>query len=129
MKTAAFRGCWNNTMLCDRPYVVNTTDFSLIVHYECCDTNNCNSDPIEVPPVNTTENGLYCKACFVEGSYKCKEYVTIACTGYQGDCFEFYGDACRPGVWCRDVLQKTGEDGNLQRRDVNVKSHHGIRTR
>ncbi|KAM4017469.1 uncharacterized protein ACNLHF_007106 [Anomaloglossus baeobatrachus] len=27
---------------------------------------------------------------------------------------------------CRDVLQKTGEDGSLQRRAVDVRSHHGV---
>ncbi|XP_073519339.1 uncharacterized protein [Phyllobates terribilis] len=30
---------------------------------------------------------------------------------------------------CRDVLQKTGEDGSLQKRAVDEKSHHGVWTR
>ncbi|XP_077113512.1 phospholipase A2 inhibitor and Ly6/PLAUR domain-containing protein-like isoform X2 [Ranitomeya variabilis] len=83
-------------MLCNKIISMNTGHFQLIVHNKCCKTDDCNSDPIEMPPLITTENGLYCKSCFVEGSYECENYESVACICNQGDCFEFSGDATRP---------------------------------
>ncbi|KAM4015064.1 phospholipase A2 inhibitor and Ly6/PLAUR domain-containing protein-like [Anomaloglossus baeobatrachus] len=97
VRSAAFRGCWNLTVVCNHLVTVNTTGYELDIYYDCCETDGCNSGPMEVPPRNTTENGLYCKSCFVEGSYDCPGYVPIACTGDQGDCLEFHGDATFPG--------------------------------
>ncbi|KAM4015100.1 phospholipase A2 inhibitor and Ly6/PLAUR domain-containing protein-like [Anomaloglossus baeobatrachus] len=91
------RGCTNFTIVCGVPYSVNAERFTLLIFNDCCKTDNCNSGPIEPPPPNNTQNGLYCKSCFKEDSYTCDSYEPIACKCNQGDCIEFSGDASRPG--------------------------------
>ncbi|XP_073425964.1 phospholipase A2 inhibitor and Ly6/PLAUR domain-containing protein-like [Dendrobates tinctorius] len=96
-RPTAHRGCFNFTMVCNQVVTLNTGRFQLNFYNKCCKTDDCNSGPIEMPPLNNTENGLYCKSCFVEGSYKCENYESVACTCNQGDCIEFSGDGTRPG--------------------------------
>ncbi|XP_073426001.1 phospholipase A2 inhibitor and Ly6/PLAUR domain-containing protein-like [Dendrobates tinctorius] len=96
-RTTVHKGCFHVTTECNQIITVNTGRFQMKLYNKCCNTDHCNSGPIEMPLLNTTENGLYCKSCFVEGSYKCEKYESVACTCNQGDCIEFSGDATRPG--------------------------------
>ncbi|XP_073513780.1 phospholipase A2 inhibitor and Ly6/PLAUR domain-containing protein-like [Phyllobates terribilis] len=95
-RPTAHRGCFNLRTVCNQPILLETGDFQMQFYNDCCDTDDCNSGTIKLPPLNTTKNGLYCKSCFVEGSYNCEKYGSVACTCNQGDCIQFSGDATRP---------------------------------
>ncbi|XP_075134244.1 phospholipase A2 inhibitor and Ly6/PLAUR domain-containing protein-like [Leptodactylus fuscus] len=91
------RGCHNLTLLCNGPIYVSTTRFQLISNFQCCSSDDCNSEKMTLPPLNLTKNGLSCKSCFVEGSYECDKYEPLPCVGDQEDCFQFHGVGGRPG--------------------------------
>ncbi|XP_072011035.1 uncharacterized protein [Engystomops pustulosus] len=98
MNIASFsRGCTSFPQMCGKLFTVTTPNFTLEIYNDCCNTNDCNVGKIIVPAKNTTKNGLSCKACFEEGTYVCKEFTTIECTGNEGDCLQYSGDATRPG--------------------------------
>ncbi|XP_073513779.1 phospholipase A2 inhibitor and Ly6/PLAUR domain-containing protein-like [Phyllobates terribilis] len=96
-RPTVLRGCMNSTSKCNKIFTINTGSFQLNSFFNCCATDNCNSGPIKMPPLNTTKNGLSCSSCVVEGTYECEEYGSVDCTGDQGNCIQFSGDATRPG--------------------------------
>ncbi|XP_059579488.1 phospholipase A2 inhibitor gamma subunit B-like [Alligator mississippiensis] len=60
----------------------------------CCTGEACRTTSVQLPPVNTTLNGLQCPACFGVGSYDCDTETTY-CTGSETYCFDFTGSLHR----------------------------------
>ena len=87
----------NQWIVCIQQMFLNTTDeFQLLLYSKCCYTDGCNTEGIQMPPVNKLWNGKRCPSCFVEGSLECTNPGTVKCTGNQLHCLNFSGIAARP---------------------------------
>ncbi|KAM4014880.1 phospholipase A2 inhibitor and Ly6/PLAUR domain-containing protein-like [Anomaloglossus baeobatrachus] len=90
--TVASKGCSNKTNLCNGPAMAQNKNFLKLSVTKCCNKDNCNRGKIEMPVVNTTENGVTCMTCFERGSTKCKNYEPFKCRGNAKECMEYIGD-------------------------------------
>ncbi|XP_059581294.1 phospholipase A2 inhibitor gamma subunit B-like [Alligator mississippiensis] len=63
----------------------------------CCTGEACRTTSVQLPPLNTTLNGLQCPACFVSGSHECGNEI-VYCTGSETYCFDFEGSLSKGGV-------------------------------
>ncbi|XP_015746273.2 phospholipase A2 inhibitor and Ly6/PLAUR domain-containing protein [Python bivittatus] len=57
----------------------------------CCQDDLCNSKKLDLPPVNTTPNGLTCSACFNIGFDQCEMVDSLNCTGEDNHCITTSG--------------------------------------
>ncbi|XP_058051018.1 phospholipase A2 inhibitor and Ly6/PLAUR domain-containing protein-like [Ahaetulla prasina] len=57
----------------------------------CCQEDLCNKKELEMPPENTTLNGLTCPACFNLGSDQCKVIESLNCVGEDNHCITTSG--------------------------------------
>ncbi|XP_059581301.1 phospholipase A2 inhibitor gamma subunit B-like [Alligator mississippiensis] len=56
----------------------------------CCTGEACRTTSVQLPPVNTTLNGLQCPACYSVGSYDCGNEI-VYCAGSDTYCFDIAG--------------------------------------
>ncbi|XP_059581293.1 phospholipase A2 inhibitor NAI-like isoform X2 [Alligator mississippiensis] len=56
----------------------------------CCTGEACRTVSVQLPPLNTTPNGLQCPVCFSIGSSDCGNGI-VNCTGSETYCFDFAG--------------------------------------
>ncbi|XP_063168240.1 phospholipase A2 inhibitor and Ly6/PLAUR domain-containing protein-like [Candoia aspera] len=64
----------------------------------CCRDDLCNSKKLNVPPVNTTPNGLTCPACFNLGFDQCEVIESLSCTGEDNHCITSSGTLSTGGI-------------------------------
>uniref|UniRef100_A0A8C5WN98 Phospholipase A2 inhibitor and Ly6/PLAUR domain-containing protein-like n=1 Tax=Laticauda laticaudata TaxID=8630 RepID=A0A8C5WN98_LATLA len=57
----------------------------------CCQGDLCNNKKLDMPPENTTLNGLTCPACFNLGSDQCEMVRTLNCVGEDNHCITTSG--------------------------------------
>ncbi|XP_075135345.1 phospholipase A2 inhibitor and Ly6/PLAUR domain-containing protein-like [Leptodactylus fuscus] len=58
---------------------------------KCCRGDMCNQGAMQMPPIDRTENGVQCPACFKEGK-SCIPKENMKCQGPQKKCFSFSGE-------------------------------------
>ncbi|XP_059581296.1 phospholipase A2 inhibitor and Ly6/PLAUR domain-containing protein [Alligator mississippiensis] len=93
----------------------------------CCTGEACRTTSVQLPPVNTTLNGLQCPACFSIGSSDCDTEIAY-CTGSETYCIDFAGSfssgegtlntgvkGCISVSECTrpEVLMKAGQDFSM----------------
>nr|QDH44590.1 sodefrin precursor-like factor D [Boana cinerascens] len=92
------KGCTNISGLCDNPMIITSIDALLHLINKCCFEDDCNSDNIKMPEVNTKRNGFTCPGCLVIGSDKCNtKPKKFPCIDNQEECLEYIGGATRTG--------------------------------
>uniref|UniRef100_A0A8C6X3H0 Phospholipase A2 inhibitor and Ly6/PLAUR domain-containing protein-like n=1 Tax=Naja naja TaxID=35670 RepID=A0A8C6X3H0_NAJNA len=57
----------------------------------CCQGDLCNNKKLDIPPENTTLNGLTCPACFDLVSDQCNTVGTLKCVGEDNHCITTSG--------------------------------------
>ncbi|XP_075135344.1 ly6/PLAUR domain-containing protein 8-like [Leptodactylus fuscus] len=82
------KSCATNPILCDMTYNVSVP-VDVYSTAMCCYGDMCNSGSITLPPIDQTENGVRCPACFAKSSVCSPQ--TIKCRGLQNKCFKFTG--------------------------------------
>ncbi|XP_014382633.1 phospholipase A2 inhibitor subunit gamma B-like isoform X2 [Alligator sinensis] len=84
--------------------IYSRNSFRLRRSIACCTGEACRTVSVQLPPVNTTPNGLQCPACFSLGSYDCGN-DTVYCTGAESYCFDFEGSLSKGLNANRPLLQ------------------------
>ncbi|XP_075135343.1 phospholipase A2 inhibitor and Ly6/PLAUR domain-containing protein-like [Leptodactylus fuscus] len=83
-----WKSCANHPVFCDATYIsIGVEVYSTI---RCCRGDLCNKGSIKLAPINRTENGVRCPACYGKG----KAYApitTMKCQGPQTKCFSSSG--------------------------------------
>ncbi|XP_053307501.1 phospholipase A2 inhibitor and Ly6/PLAUR domain-containing protein-like [Spea bombifrons] len=90
---------------CNISYSVTAGDVHMGFISSCCDTDFCSNTTTEVPPQNTTENGVVCPVCFLENAEECVADETIRCTGAETKCINFAGKVYAQGTCNMYALQ------------------------
>ncbi|XP_056400723.1 phospholipase A2 inhibitor and Ly6/PLAUR domain-containing protein-like [Hyla sarda] len=90
--------CNFNSTICNITYSVNSDQFQARYTVNCCDTDYCNKNALEVTPWNNTENGVECPTCYAADGQNCTANNTVQCTGDENKCIDFSGKAPREGT-------------------------------
>ncbi|XP_034294312.1 phospholipase A2 inhibitor and Ly6/PLAUR domain-containing protein-like [Pantherophis guttatus] len=64
----------------------------------CCQEDLCNKKKLDMPPENTTLNGLTCPTCFDLGSDQCEVIESLNCVGEDNHCITSSGTLIAGGV-------------------------------
>ncbi|XP_078507224.1 urokinase plasminogen activator surface receptor-like [Lissotriton helveticus] len=92
VKLTAFKGCGEpgKKGSCGKEVVVTTADVSIQITQKCCDSEKCNNNKFQVPPVNETANGYKCPTCFMSiSSNGCTPTEDILCVGMENLCVNY----------------------------------------
>ncbi|XP_053255338.1 phospholipase A2 inhibitor gamma subunit B-like [Podarcis raffonei] len=83
-----------DTELCEEDHSSVSISSALYLHSKstCCNTDMCNSGPIEMPDTETREpNGLKCPSCINIFSDECESNKTVSCRNDEDQCFYLAG--------------------------------------
>nr|QXD42706.1 phospholipase A2 inhibitor [Bufo gargarizans] len=83
------KSCATSPQLCEATFNMSTGVEWYSVS-KCCQGDLSNKGSIKLPPINSTENGVQCPACYAKGK-TCTPTGTIKCRGPQTKCFNFSG--------------------------------------
>ena len=72
-------------------------NFTFQMLRNCCSVDNCNAEPIVLPPRNNTPNGVQCPVCYAENSTTCEVKKKMNCTGLETKCAYFQGKMMQEG--------------------------------
>ncbi|CAI5781062.1 Hypothetical predicted protein [Podarcis lilfordi] len=88
-----FKSCVNGEF-CHAGYssAIVTSDMYMLIKTSCCNTDMCNSEPLEMPEPEKRElNGLKCPSCAYFGADQCRSTKTVSCRNDEDHCFYFGG--------------------------------------
>ncbi|XP_078510030.1 phospholipase A2 inhibitor and Ly6/PLAUR domain-containing protein-like [Lissotriton helveticus] len=58
---------------------------------EVCQTNGCNKNPLQLPPIRNTLNGVKCPTCNATGALACEADGFVKCVGKMTNCIYMAG--------------------------------------
>ncbi|XP_069496912.1 phospholipase A2 inhibitor CgMIP-I-like isoform X1 [Ambystoma mexicanum] len=98
----AYKGCVNpaKQATCGKEVIFRSSQMSLHITRECCDSDSCNSKNIKQAALRSsqTPNGFKCSDCSTDQSSNgCASVTELQCQGNENRCASFMGTASRPG--------------------------------
>ncbi|XP_025051475.1 phospholipase A2 inhibitor subunit gamma B-like isoform X2 [Alligator sinensis] len=91
----------------------------------CCTGEACQTASVQLPPLNTTPNGLQCPACFSIGSSDCDTEIAY-CTGSETYCFDFAGSFSMGEVTLNTAVKGCIALSECTRPEVLMKAGQGF---
>ncbi|XP_078510019.1 phospholipase A2 inhibitor gamma subunit A-like [Lissotriton helveticus] len=96
----AFKNCLKSgkQATCGKEVVVTGAEFFFQITRKCCDSDKCNREIMNVPPVNRTLNGYKCPTCYKNrSSDECKSVADNPCVGKEDKCASYIRSSSKPG--------------------------------
>ncbi|XP_030069045.1 phospholipase A2 inhibitor and Ly6/PLAUR domain-containing protein isoform X2 [Microcaecilia unicolor] len=92
MTTIFKKSCVLFPPTCNSSLSFSTQNLTMRFQSRCCNSENCNTDTIILPPKNTTKNGVRCPVCEASYSNICDSKGQIMeCTGEEIKCINYVG--------------------------------------
>ncbi|XP_070620132.1 phospholipase A2 inhibitor and Ly6/PLAUR domain-containing protein-like [Erythrolamprus reginae] len=109
--TETVKGCFSRSECAPGPISVTVnSEIWFQSSFSCCHEDLCNNKKLDVPPENTTLNGVSCPACFNFGSDQCEDINSLNCKGRDNHCITTTGTIAAGDVPSPFISRGCGSD-------------------